>query len=134
MKVLGIWIAALAVTIGLSTVASAKVDTLQKDYRAEMARVQYAKRVHQQKLIVLQHPQKMASLRKQYTRMCGERYATRPQSLATKGAFYRKAMMQSQYRHDCPYRHDMPERNTDQGMASQAPCLRHEKTSGDCCK
>lgn len=140
----------LAVTI---TSAYAKENTLYKTYgkSAPTVAAQQAKSATQQKRLVLQHPEKMAGLTKQYVKMqqtCG----TRATGVTRKGGFVAKAQRQQAFKHDCPYQHGVsPERDAktmhgmkrmqmkahgQQGAGSQARCEHGagQCQSGTCCQ
>ena len=137
MKIFGIFIISLLLMAALSTAVFAKADVLHKDYGAQAARVKRAKDIHAQKVIRLQHPEKMAKLQKQYSKMCKDcQTCTRShkQGLGVKNAFYQKAQLASFYTHDCPYRHGMPESMAPVHPDAKTMCTMKGEAMQDCCK
>jgi len=112
MKIFSIFLIGLLLMAAISTAVFAKEDVLHKDYGTHAAMVKRAKDIHAQKVIRLQHPEKMAKLQKQYSKMCRDCQScsrSHRQGLGVKNAFYKKAQLAGVYKHDCPYRHGMPE-------------------------
>lgn len=112
MKLSALPVAIALMTISLTS-AFAKVDTLHKNYEHQKptaAAVQQAKSIVAHKQIVLKHPEKMNTLKKEYGAaqqgMCAKHVA------GQKAAFVAKAQARSGgYHHDCPYQKDAPKRD-----------------------
>lgn len=123
-------LALLALTI---TEAFAKEDTLHKAYvrpTHAVTAVQQAKGMHQQKMLQLRHPEKMATLQKHYDAMRGgQRHG-----LYAKAAFMHKAQMHAGYKHDCPYHHGMPTTAAPMHGAKQMHAMKCGQQAMNCCK
>ncbi|HEY3378821.1 MAG TPA: hypothetical protein VGL77_15145 [Armatimonadota bacterium] len=129
MRVFGSLITATLLALSIST-AFAKTDTLHKAYPPATptvvtpAMITQAKQIHEQKVIVLQHPEKMALLQAKYAAM--SKAQGTDSAFAQKAPFVAKARQHEAAKHNCPYH----QAKTGCCTTATKPCCTTAKATG----